>query len=158
MAFDERSSKALELDDLDRRLLTLLQEDSQARYADLGKKLHLSPPAVHQRVKMLRRAGVIRHYTVDLNPASLGFHICAFVNVFLTQTTCVEIAPQLQRFPEIEECHSVTGEHCLILKVRTESPDALVTLLTALRSLRGIERTTTTMVLRTYFAKGARPR
>jgi Lrp/AsnC family leucine-responsive transcriptional regulator len=156
MAFTRKTAVRGNLDATDRMLLALLQHDSQARYADLGKQLHLSPPAVHERVQKLRRSGVIKNYTIEIDPSSLEFDICAFVNVHLTCTTSVAIAPLLKPFPQIEECHSVAGEQCMILKVRTETPKTLEHLLTDLRQVPGIERTTTVMVLETYFDRGPR--
>ena len=143
----------MNLDDRDRKLLSILQKDSRTKYAELAEKLHLSAPAVYGRVKKLKCAGIIRRYTVDLDASKLGLGLCAYVNVFLAGKTCLEVAPLLEPFQEIEECHSVAGEHCLILKVRIGSPKALGGLLTTLRKLPGIDRTTTSLVLGTYWSR-----
>ena len=55
-------------DELNRKLLTLLREDARAKYAELGRSVHLSPPAVFERVKKLEKSGTILRYTVDLDP------------------------------------------------------------------------------------------
>ena len=67
------------LDQIDRMLLTLLKEDAKRKYSDLGEIVHLSPPAVHERVKKLERAGVICKYTIEIDPMALGLLVQAFV-------------------------------------------------------------------------------
>jgi DNA-binding Lrp family transcriptional regulator len=144
------------LDPVDRKLLGLLQQDAQAKYAELGAALNLSPPAVFDRVKKLKRAGALKRYTVEVAPEATGFGICAFVSVTTTGRTCAEVIPDLEHYPEIEECHSIAGQECLLLKVRTSTPKELETLLSSLWHVPGIVRTATTLVLDTYIARGTR--
>ncbi|MGO1118749.1 Lrp/AsnC family transcriptional regulator [Rhodovibrionaceae bacterium A322] len=144
------------MDDLDRKLLGLLQQDSQQKYADLADQLNLSAPAVHERVKKLKKAGVIKHYTVELDGEALGFPLTSFISVFLKGASCVDVMPALEAFPEIEECHSLAGEACLLLKVRTATPKELEALLVALWAVPGIESTTTNLALDSYLRRGTR--
>jgi DNA-binding Lrp family transcriptional regulator len=60
------------LDQTDRMLLALLKEDARRKYSELGEAVHLSPPAVHERVKKLERVGTISRYTIEIDPERLG--------------------------------------------------------------------------------------
>jgi Lrp/AsnC family leucine-responsive transcriptional regulator len=142
------------LDAVDRKLLSLLEEDSSAQYADLGKKLNLSPPAVHARVKKLEKEGVIEKFTIKVHPEAISKTVCAFIRLTMGDTANVETATYLRKFPEVEECHGVAGEDCMLLKVRVETPLALDALLAKIRKGPGFQRSITMMVLRSYFERG----
>lgn len=145
-----------DLDPTDRKLLALLKRNSAAKYAELGEQLNLSAPAVFERVKRLRKAGVIRRYTVDVAPAATGFGLGAHIMVYLKQRTCEEVFADIRHFPEIEECHSIAGEAGMLLKVRTDTSKALETFICALWHIEGIERTLTMLTLDTYQDDGNR--
>src|SRR5215217_2537302 len=108
------------LDRVDRTLLGLLAEDATLSYAELGQRLHLSPPAVHERVKRLRRDGVIRATVARLDSSRLGRPLLTFIHVDTAGWGKSRSMLALADLPEVEEIHTVTGDTCLILKVRTE--------------------------------------
>jgi Lrp/AsnC family transcriptional regulator, leucine-responsive regulatory protein len=145
------------IDDIDRALLKLLQREARTRYADLGQAVHLSPPAVHERVKKMERLGVIRRYTIDVDPVAVGAGICAYVRVGTSHLACIELGQALLPIVEVEECHSVAGEDSVLIKVRTSSPAALENLLERIKNIPGVERTLTSVVLVTFFERGTAP-
>jgi Lrp/AsnC family transcriptional regulator, leucine-responsive regulatory protein len=150
--------KAMPPDDLNRTLLTLLREDARAKYAELGRTVHLSPPAVFERVKKLEKSGTILRYTVDLDPKLLELSLCAFVQIrILDDVTSEEVAERLTAYREVEECHSIAGDDCLLTKVRTTDAAALNRLLLEMKKLPGVQRTLTTIVLSTHFERGIQP-
>jgi Lrp/AsnC family transcriptional regulator, leucine-responsive regulatory protein len=145
-------------DDLNRKLLTLLREDARTKYVELGRTVHLSPPAVFERVKKLEKSGTILRYTVDLDPKLLELSLCAFVQIrVLDDVTSEEIAERLTAFREVEECHSIAGEDCILTKVRTANTAALTRLLLEMKKIPGVQRTLTTIVLSTHFERGIQP-
>jgi Lrp/AsnC family leucine-responsive transcriptional regulator len=145
-------------DDLSRKLLSLLRKDARSKYADLGREVHLSPPAVFERVKKLEKSGTILRYTVDLDPKKLLLSLCAFVQIrLLDDTTSEEVAELLTAYREVEECHSIAGEDCILVKVRTPDAAALSDLLLEMKKLPGVQRTLTTIVLSTHFERGIQP-
>jgi Lrp/AsnC family leucine-responsive transcriptional regulator len=145
-------------DDLNRKLLTLLREDARAKYVDLGRTVHLSPPAVFERVRKLEKSGTILRYTVDLDPKSLDLSLCAFVQIrILDDVTSEEVAERLTAYREVEECHSIAGEDCILAKVRTMDTAALTRLLVEMKKIPGVQRTLTTIVLSTHFERGIQP-
>jgi Lrp/AsnC family leucine-responsive transcriptional regulator len=148
--------RATLMDDFDRSLLSRLQADAQSKYADLGAAVHLSAPAVFGRVQKLRKAGVIRRFTIDIDPAALGLTVCAFVTVKLNSTGCSAVAGALAAFPEVEECHTTGGASDILIKVRVKSPKDLEALLAKVGATPGVSATQTTIVLDTYVERGLR--
>lgn len=141
------------LDNIDRMLLALLKEDTKRKYSELGEVVHLSPPAVHERVKKLERAGVIRKYTIEIDPEALGLTLQAFVRMHISRVPCEEIARTLQTFPEVVECFSSAGEESMLIKVQTRSSSLLEALLNHIRQMPGVARVQTSVILTTHFQR-----
>jgi Lrp/AsnC family leucine-responsive transcriptional regulator len=143
------------VEDIDRQILRLLSQDGRMSFTDLGRATGLSTSAVHQRVRRLEQRGIIRGYTVVVEPEAVGLSLTAFVSVTPLDPAAPDDVPdRLSGIPEIEACHSVAGEENYILKVRVDSPAALESLLAKLRSEAGVA-TRTTIVLSTPYE--ARP-
>jgi len=145
------------LDDTDRKLLALLAEDATRSYAELGEALHLSPPAVHERVKRLKRERVITATVASLDGAKLGRPLLAFVHV---DTTSWNVTRQLlarKELPDVEEIHTVTGESAMLLKVRTRDTQTLEDLLERIHSIEGFTGTRSYIALSTYLERGPSP-
>ncbi|HXX77486.1 MAG TPA: Lrp/AsnC family transcriptional regulator [Ktedonobacteraceae bacterium] len=141
------------LDQIDRMLLALLKENTKRKYTELGEIVHLSPPAVHERVKKLERAGVIRKYTIEIDPEALGLTVRAFVRIHINRIPCEEVSRALETFPEVVECYSSAGEESMFIKVHTGSPSQLETLLNRIRQMSGVERVQTSILLTTHFQR-----
>jgi Lrp/AsnC family leucine-responsive transcriptional regulator len=155
---DKRANIALEsgeLDELDLRLLDALQRNARSTFADLGAVVGLKAPAVHDRVKRLESRGYVRGYSAQLDSKLLGLELIAFVSCF-TAPDCSydEFTQTLAQMPEILEVHSVAGEESFVLKVMTRSTGHLDELLSRLKSVKGMARSKTTIVLSTPFERG----
>lgn len=142
------------LDDTDRRLLALLASDSRASQRKLARDLHMSPPAVGERVARLERLGVIRGYTVSIDWAALGYD-----SVFLA-VTAVQGADQsailqaLQRLPEVEEIVVITGSMDMLARLRVRDHAHLRhVLLSDIWRIDGVQRTETFVALAEMPAK-----
>jgi len=140
----------MDLDRKDFALLEALQQNASQRLEDLARLVNLAPSSVHDRLRRLERDGIIQNWTVKLDAPKLGLGVLAFVGV-TTSRTCSELSEDLAKFPAIEECHSVAGELCLFLKVRVTDTGELLDLIDRLKKIPGIERTETTIVLKTQF-------
>ena len=152
-----RTRQAASLDAADRRLLALLADDATLSYAELGHRLHLSPPAVHERVKRLRRDGVIKGTVARLDGAKLGRPLLTFIHVNTSGWGKSRSMLVLAELPEVEEIHAVTGDACLILKVRTEDTQALENLLARVYAVEGVLGTRSYVVLSSHAERGPRP-
>ena len=108
------------LDRYDRILLASLQENGRASNVELSEKVSLSPPQCYRRARRLESEGVIRGYVAQLNPAAVGLGVIAYVSLSLAreqfkQARALEGA--IRAFPEILECHTVSGDFDYLLKV-----------------------------------------
>jgi DNA-binding Lrp family transcriptional regulator len=153
----KKSCAATTLDATDRKLLALLSEDARLTYAELGKRLHLSAPAVHERAKRLRQDGVVKATVVTMDPAKLGRPLLAFVHVDTSNWMAGRQLVQLEELPDIEEIHTVTGDSAMLLKVRTRDTQSLQQLLERIHSIEGFAGTRSYIALNTYLERGPSP-
>jgi Lrp/AsnC family leucine-responsive transcriptional regulator len=144
-----------ELDDLDVLLLDALQRNARSTFAELGSLVGLKAPAVHDRVKRLEQRGYILNYSAQLDAKRLGLALTAFVSCY-TSPDCAYDAftAALGNMPEVCEVHSVAGEETFVCKVVTRSTQHLDELLARLKSMPGMARTRTTIVLTTPYDRG----
>jgi Lrp/AsnC family leucine-responsive transcriptional regulator len=145
------------LDDVDLNILRYLSEEGRMSFAALARKVKLSTPAVHRRVRALEERGVITGYSARLDLTSLGGGLQALVAVE-TAGSLDEIVHELEALPEVEACWSTAGTSDLLLRVRTGGPAGMERLLVRLRELVGVDRTRTTILLDTRFDRAADPR
>lgn len=141
------------LDAFDRRKLGALTERGRATYAEIGEHVGLSAPAVHERVKRLHR-NAIKGIGARLDGPSCGKDFLAFVHVDADSWGKSERMLTLRRFPEVEEMHSVAGDTCVTIKVRTANARALEDFLSQLYVLSGVRSTKSFVVLSTYLERG----
>ena len=142
------------VDQTDRELLALLQQDATQSYAALGEAVGLSAGAAHERVRKLKAAGVIRRTTIEVDPAALGSGVLAYV--LLDTDAWMGDAPSRQALQEIaavEEAHIIAGPASVLVKVRTSSTEALQQTLRALHQVDGVTSTQTVVVLESFFER-----
>ena len=137
------------LDELDHRLVDLLQRDGRATQLELSRAVGLSQPAVAERIRKLEERGVITGYTARVDASKLGKDITAFIGVSVEHPKYFEgFAKKVLALPDILECHRVAGQDSYILKVKTANTKTLDSLLVeTLRTIAGVTRTQTTIVL-----------
>lgn len=109
---------------MDWALLGELQADARLSFSELSRRVHLSPPAVAERVRRLEEAGVIRGYHAQVDLSRAGRSTVALIRMSCYGPHCVLRDPTVTRWPEILEIHRITGDACSVLKVATRSIDA----------------------------------
>ena len=114
-----RSEKPL--DDVDWRLLDLLQADARLSFKELGRRINLSAPAVAERVRRLEETGVITGYRAQVDARRVGQPQQAFVQMRCAFSSCLLKTSKAEDYPEVVEIHRLSGDHCTMLKVRTAS-------------------------------------
>ena len=132
------------IDDIDRKILKELQVDARVSYAELGRRVGLTTPAVIERVRKLEDAGVITGYRADIDTAKVGLAIMAFVRMSITGVDYSHIIEVAEQSNEVLECHRGTGGDSFIMKVAVSSVEHLQEVIDRLVPY-GI--TTTTIVL-----------
>jgi len=113
------------IDEIDRRILTELQTDARVSYAELGRRVGLTTPAVIERVRKLEDARIIVGYRAQIDPARVGLPITAFVRMSITGVDYSHIIDVAVQSDEILECHRGTGGDSFILKVAVASVEHL---------------------------------
>ncbi|MDQ3577505.1 MAG: Lrp/AsnC family transcriptional regulator [Actinomycetota bacterium] len=111
----------MEPDNLDWRLLAELQADARLSYNELARRVHLSSPAVAERVRRMEQAGIITGYSARVDPARAGQPLLAFIQLRCSLGACLLKTTRAQDYPELVEIHKLSGEHCTLLKVRASS-------------------------------------
>ncbi len=113
------------MDDIDRSILSALQDEARISYADLGRRVGLSAPAVAERIRRLEATGIITGYHASIDLKRAGYGIVAFVRL----SSPPDLAPQLERLatetPEVLEFHRVTGTEGFVMKVAVGSIEHL---------------------------------
>ncbi|MHC8946101.1 DNA-binding Lrp family transcriptional regulator [Advenella incenata] len=146
-----------ELDHIDRKILGALAQDASHSYAELSKMVNLSAPAVHDRVKRLRRDGVIKGTVAILDGCKLGRTLLTFLVV---DTSSYNATRQLLSFvsrPEVEELHTVAGDGCVFVKVRAADTESLENFLMEIQSLEGVRSVRSYIALSTFLERGPSP-
>ncbi|MCG3757459.1 Lrp/AsnC family transcriptional regulator [Amycolatopsis sp. Poz14] len=107
----------MDLDDVDRHLLELLQSDGRLTFSELGRRVSLSAPAVTERVRRLEQRGVITGYAARVDPEKLGRPIQAIVRVRVRSLDGPRFHETILPLPEITDADHVTGDECWQLRV-----------------------------------------
>ncbi|MBO0774250.1 MAG: Lrp/AsnC family transcriptional regulator [Actinobacteria bacterium] len=117
------------LDGVDWQIIAALQRDGRLSYNQLGRLVHLSPPAVAERVRRLEDTGVITGYQARIDPARAGYPLTAFVQMRCSLGSCLLRTSSADELPEVTEVHKLSGNWCSMLKVRVASMQHLEGLL-----------------------------
>ncbi len=115
----------LQIDALDHEILRLLGINARYSYAQLGREIGLSPSAVAERVQKLEENGVIEGYAATINYAKLGYPLAAYITMNFSGDNYKRFFKELSQFPEIITCSRITGNDCLIMKVRLRNGETL---------------------------------
>lgn len=136
-----------ELDTKDWQLLEALQRDARLGYAELGRLVRLSAPAVAERVKRLEEAGVITGYRAVIEPKRLGYSIDAMVRLRCDGGVCRRIGSIVEDIPEVLDCRRLAGEDSALLRIVAMSIVHLESVLDRVLKIHPSISTTTLVVL-----------
>ncbi|AOE49946.1 Lrp/AsnC family transcriptional regulator [Kangiella sediminilitoris] len=140
------------LDTVDKKILNLLQLEGRLSNSELAKRINLSPPATHARVKRLEQEGFIHQYAALVDRHRLGFDNLCFVEFSLQLHNSEQIQTVLatvKSWPEVLECHNVTGEYDYLLKVAVRNTQSLESFVSEkMIPLEGVARIHTSLVLK----------
>lgn len=138
------------IDNIDRQILTILQQDARISNAEIARQIGLVPSAVLERIRKLEERGVIRGFHTDIDPRAVDCGLLAFVAVRTSE--CGSVAEEaLAAIPEVLEVHDVAGEDSFWLKIRSKDTEELGRLLREkIKPIPTVLGTRTTVVLETY--------
>jgi len=138
------------MDEMDLRIVKLLATHGRLSHEEIGKTVHLSRPAVFERIKRLEARGVIYGYGAKVDWEAIGLPVTAFVWIRYANkggTTGWQITGVEVEGAVLEDLYRVTGEWCLYAKYHVASPVALQRVLDQIRSLPEVQNTMTTIAL-----------
>ena len=138
------------LDDLDIKILNILQKNGRTKRNEIAEAVGLSIPSVSERLHKLEDRGVIEGYYTKVNKKAFGYDIMAYILVTMESSKHYKsFIPRIEKTPQIIECHSVLGEGSHLLKAIVKKTESLENLLSEIQSWPGVISTKTTFVLST---------
>ena len=136
------------MDEIDLKLLRLLQKNARTPIKALAGEVRLSSPAVSARIERLEKQGVIRAYTLDLDPLQLGHHILAYIHLDMQPIQKEEFYPFIAACSNVLECNCVTGNYSMLIKVYAYDNQHLMQLLNdQIQHIPGVTETETLISL-----------
>ena len=143
--------EAFEPDAIDLQIIDALQEHGRMPHAKLADQVGLSAPSVIERVKKLEDSGVITGYHAAIDARMVGKDVTAFIGVSIGHPRTINLFEEtVAQVPDVLECHHVTGEHTVLLKIKTHNTASLEQLIRLIRLIDGVTRTETMVVLSTH--------
>jgi len=141
------SEKTEKLDELDLKILRILQEDARVSYREIAKKLNVSVGTVHNRVKKMESEGYIKGYSAILSPYKLGFDVTAVILMQVEGPHIVEIEQELAKYKEVGCIYDITGEFDVMVITRFRSREDLNRFIKNLLKKPHIKRSVTSIAL-----------
>ena len=140
-------SEIEKLDELDRAILRILQEDGRTSYSEIARRLSVPESTVRLRVKRLVERGVIRKFAALINPFKAGYSIVAFIAVDVEPSKIKEAAEKLKELPEVDVLGIATGAHDILMQVTVKDLKELENfLIEKLGRIEGIKSTETSIL------------
>lgn len=145
----------LTLDQVDRKILKYLIRNARMPYLEIARECDISGAAIHQRIRKLTEAGVIRGSRLVVDPKMMGFDVCAFISITLKEPQLLTpTLSQLKEVPEIVECHFVTGKGNILVKLYCVDNEHLMrTIFDGILRIQGVATTETTISLQEAFQR-----
>lgn len=137
------------LDSLDRKILKIVMRNARIPSKDVARECGVSRAAIHQRIQRLVDAGVITGSGYHVNPKMLGFRTCTYIGVRLERGAMYRDAvPELEKIPEVIECHFTTGPYTMLIKMVARDNEHLMELLNDhIQKIAGVTATETLISL-----------
>lgn len=146
------------IDEIDQKILTILQENARTSNADIARAVGMAPSAVLERIRKLERRGVITGYEARVDPEALGLTLTAFTFVKTEEPVgATDTGEALAAIPGVMEVHYAAGSAAYLIKVRVAGPKALADLLKQIGRLPTVRDTNSTVVLQTVKETGVMP-
>ncbi|MDO1501805.1 Lrp/AsnC ligand binding domain-containing protein [Winogradskyella maritima] len=135
----------LYIDGIDKKILRALMQDARTPILEIARNVGISGAAIHQRLRKLEKSKLLAGSKFVVNPKVLGYSTMAFVGVYLDKAVSnPEAVKQLQKIPEVIECHYTTGHWSIFLKILAKDNEHLMHVLNSnIQSITGVSRTET---------------
>jgi Lrp/AsnC family transcriptional regulator for asnA, asnC and gidA len=147
--------KENQLDPIDIRIVNELTSDARISFVKLAKKLKVSNTLVHQRIRKLKAAGILKNATYQLDPWKLGYQTSAYTQIILTDSNYHRrVEQELSKIPEIVECVNISGRYALLVNIYARNNRRLRDIIyEKIHTIDGVEGTNTTISFETAFKR-----
>jgi len=139
--------KFMKIEELDRKILNVLNRDARMSFRRIAKELRISPTTLYSKVKKLEKSGVLKGYIPLINRESVGYDLMAIISLRVRQEKDIEVQKAIAKFPQVGAVYEVTGDWDLILVCYFKGRDDLTNFLKKELPLSNIERAITHLVL-----------
>ncbi|MCX2718226.1 Lrp/AsnC family transcriptional regulator [Lentiprolixibacter aurantiacus] len=135
----------MKLDGIDKRILRHLMEDARTPILEIARDIGISGAAIHQRLRKLEKSGLISGSKFVINPRVLGYRTMAYIGIYLDKAMSnPKAVKELEKIPEVLECHYTTGDWSILIKVLCRDNEHLMLLLNKkIQQIEGVSRTET---------------
>ncbi|HDJ66675.1 MAG TPA: Lrp/AsnC family transcriptional regulator [Nitrososphaeria archaeon] len=131
----------------DFELIKLLMKNSRTPYVKLGELLGVSETAIRKRIRKLEEDGVIRRYTIEVDPKKLGFKVNALIGLDTVSERFIAVIEELKAMEEVLGLYSASGDHMILLECWFKDSDELTRFVKRLESIRGVTRVCPAIIL-----------
>ena len=143
-----------ELDDLDKKILSLIVDDARKPFLEVARECNVSGAAIHQRIQKLTSAGVIKGSEFVVDNEKIGYETCAYMGIFLKNPEQFTVVTEkLRKIPEVVECHYTTGKYDLFIKIYAKNNQHLLSIIHNKLQPLGLSRTETLISFKEAFKK-----
>jgi Lrp/AsnC family transcriptional regulator for asnA, asnC and gidA len=140
--------KILDIDNVDLKIISLLNEDAKTPYTEIAKKVFVSSGTVHVRMKKLEDMGVVKSATLNIDFSKLGYDISAFLGIYLEKSSLYDtVIEKLNGIAEVVSAYYTTGNYSIFAKIICRDTNHLRLVLDKIQKVDGIDRTETLIVL-----------
>lgn len=144
----------LHIDKLDLKILGMLSRNARKPFLEIARECNVSGAAIHQRIQKLLTIGIIKGFESLISPEAVGYDTCAYIGFFLNDPARFPaIVEELEKIPEIVECHFTTGKYDIFIKVYTRSNESLLKFIHEKLEPIGIGRTETMISFKEQFRR-----
>jgi Lrp/AsnC family transcriptional regulator for asnA, asnC and gidA len=140
--------KNLDIDNIDLKIISLLNDDAKTPYTEIAKKVFVSSGTVHVRMRKLEEMGIVKSATLNIDFSKLGYDISAFLGIYLEKSSLYDnVIENLKEISEVINAYYTTGNYSIFAKIICKDTNHLRTVLDNIQKVEGIDRTETLIVL-----------
>lgn len=146
--------KRLQLDSLDIKILQMLANNARKPFLEIARECNVSGAAIHQRIAKLTSLGVIKGSECLIEPSAVGYDTCAYIGFFLKDPSQFNyVVEELEKIPEVVECHFTTGQYDMFIKLYAKNNDHLLHLIHTRLQKLGLARTESLISFKEVFKR-----
>lgn len=144
----KKMDKILDIDNVDLKIISLLNDDAKTPYTEIAKKVYVSSGTVHVRMRKLEDMGIVKSATLNIDFSKLGYDISAFLGIYLEKSSLYDtVIERLKEISEVINAYYTTGNYSIFAKIICKDTNHLRTVLDEIQKVEGIDRTETLIVL-----------